>query len=87
MTNPFLALAMKVPAAKLAVGKLAGRIFPGLTMANDLDPEKMSHDPAIVETYEEADKALYFERAILVETLAELRVAQARDPLERRGQW
>ena len=38
---------------------------------------------AIVETYEEADKALYFERAILVETLAELRVAQARDPLLR----
>lgn len=35
----------------------------------------------IVETYNEADKSLYGERAVLVETLTELRLSEARDSL------
>jgi alpha-beta hydrolase superfamily lysophospholipase len=51
VTNPFLAVGMKVPAIKIWAGKILGRIYPGLTMANEIDPSVVSNDQAMVDSY------------------------------------
>ncbi|MFC1609905.1 alpha/beta hydrolase [Myxococcota bacterium] len=51
VTNPFLELAMPVPAPKLWLGKVVGRIWPTLTMKNEIDPAYVSHDQAIIDAY------------------------------------
>ena len=51
VTNPFLDVSMKVPAIKVWAGKILGRIFPGLTMGNEIDPAVISTDPAMVDSY------------------------------------
>ena len=49
VTSPFLALAMSQPAAKLALGRLAARVYPRLTMPSGLAPELLIRDAAMVE--------------------------------------
>lgn len=51
LSSPFLGLAMKVPAAKVAVGKLVSKIFPTLSLKTGLDPAWLSHDQDVVEKY------------------------------------
>lgn len=51
VTNPFLAVAMKVPAIKVWAGKILGRIYPRLTMSNEIDAAFLSNDPAMVDSY------------------------------------
>jgi alpha-beta hydrolase superfamily lysophospholipase len=45
VTSPFLGLKVKVPAIKGAVGRLAGRYAPKLSLPNDLAIEHLTHDP------------------------------------------
>jgi alpha-beta hydrolase superfamily lysophospholipase len=45
LSSPFLALKLKVPAAKRIAGKIMSRIYPSLALANDLRVEDLTHDP------------------------------------------
>ena len=51
LSSPFLGLAMKVPALKVAAGKVVSKIFPTLAMKTGLDPALLSHDQEVVEKY------------------------------------
>ncbi len=51
VTNPFLGLALEVPALKLLLGRVAARLLPTLTLPSGLDPAGVSHDSRIVEAY------------------------------------
>jgi alpha-beta hydrolase superfamily lysophospholipase len=48
---PLLRPRIKVPAWKQAAAKVLPRIAPRLSLANEVDPAVLSHDPAIVEAY------------------------------------
>ena len=47
VTSPFIDVAMKAPAWKLAVAKLLAGPLPGLGMSTGLEPDLLSTDPAI----------------------------------------
>jgi len=51
VTSPFLRLAFEPPALKMIFGKLIDRIFPSLTMPNELDLEALSKDQHEIEAY------------------------------------
>ncbi|MCA0933464.1 alpha/beta hydrolase [Lutimonas saemankumensis] len=51
-TSPFLQLAFDPPKWKLSFGKIMDRIFPSLTMPNDLELDALSKDPKEIEAYE-----------------------------------
>jgi len=50
-TSPFLKLAFKPPAWKLAFGKVIDKIYPSLTMPNELDVQALSKDQQEVDAY------------------------------------
>lgn len=52
ISNPYLALAMEVPAYKRTVAKLAARFLPRLSLPSGLPPEGVSRDPGIVDAYQ-----------------------------------
>ena len=51
VSSPVLAFKVKVPAFKIILGKVMSAIWPGLSMANELDPTKISHDRSVVDAY------------------------------------
>jgi alpha-beta hydrolase superfamily lysophospholipase len=51
VSSPVLAFKVKVPAFKITLGKVMSAIWPGLSMANELDPTKISHDTSVVDAY------------------------------------
>jgi lysophospholipase len=51
VSSPALAFKIKLPAVKIALGKIMSAIWPGLSMANELDPTKISHDKSVVDAY------------------------------------
>ena len=51
ISNPYLGLAMKVPALKLKVADLAAKYAPRLSLPSGIDPKGISHDQAIVDAY------------------------------------
>jgi acylglycerol lipase len=51
VSSPVLAFKVKVPAFKIISGKVMSAIWPGLSMANELDPTKISHDTSVVDAY------------------------------------
>jgi alpha-beta hydrolase superfamily lysophospholipase len=51
LSSPFLGLAMKPPAAKLAVARLASRVVPRLAMSSAIPASDLSHEPAVVAAY------------------------------------
>jgi len=51
LASPFLRLALPVSSAKIAAAKLLSRIAPACDIGNTLPPEKLSHDPRIVQAY------------------------------------
>jgi acylglycerol lipase len=50
-SSPGLGLTVEVPAVKAFVGKVMSSIWPGLSMGNELDASKISHDPDVVKAY------------------------------------
>jgi len=50
-SSPALGMVVKVPAAKKILGAIMSSIWPGLTMANELDAAKISHDDNVVNAY------------------------------------
>jgi alpha-beta hydrolase superfamily lysophospholipase len=50
-TSPWLELAVKAPAWKLAAARLAARLPGALALPTGMDPGGLSHDPAVVKAY------------------------------------
>lgn len=50
-SSPGLGMTMQIPALKAFMGKVMSSIWPGLSMGNDLDASKISHDPDVVKAY------------------------------------
>jgi acylglycerol lipase len=51
VSSPVLAFKIKVPAVKIVLGSVMSAVWPGLSMANELDPTKISHDKSVVDAY------------------------------------
>ena len=51
LSNPAFRPAVKVPAWKLWLGQASSRLVPTLTFGNEVDPELLSRDPAVVAAY------------------------------------
>ncbi len=51
LSSPWLTLAMNPPAVQVAVAKVVNAILPALTQSNQLKPEHLSTDPAVVQAY------------------------------------
>jgi alpha-beta hydrolase superfamily lysophospholipase len=51
VTNPYTALALDPPKAKLLLGKAAAFVAPKLSLPSGLPPEAISRDPTMVEAY------------------------------------
>jgi alpha-beta hydrolase superfamily lysophospholipase len=45
-------MVIEVPAAKKILGSFMSYLWPGLTMGNDLDASKISHDQDVISAYE-----------------------------------
>jgi len=50
-SGPMLGLAMPVPGWKKLLGRVVSAIWPGLAMSNGIQPEMLSHDPAVREAF------------------------------------
>jgi len=50
-SSPGLGLTVEVPAVKALLGRVMSSIWPGLSMGNELDASKISHDPDVVKAY------------------------------------
>lgn len=50
-SSPTLGLAVKVPAIKGGLGKIMSSIWPSLSLSNELDASKISHDEEVVCAY------------------------------------
>lgn len=51
-SSPALGMVVKVPAAKKILGSMMSYLWPSLTLGNELDAGKISHDPDVVSAYE-----------------------------------
>ncbi len=52
ISSPALGMVIEVPAVKKAAGLIMSVVYPGLSMGNELDASKISHDPETVRAYE-----------------------------------
>ena len=50
-SSPALGMAIEVPAGKKILGSIMSYIWPGLTLGNELDATKISHDQNVVSAY------------------------------------
>lgn len=50
-TGSFIKLAFEPPALLLAIGRITRKLMPGFIQHNQVKPEDLSHDPAVVEAY------------------------------------
>jgi alpha-beta hydrolase superfamily lysophospholipase len=51
-TGPWLRLAFEPPPIKILLGRLMNRLYPAFSQPSGLDTAALSHDPAVVATYE-----------------------------------
>lgn len=52
VSSPALGMKVKVPAIKEKLGLFMSKVWPSLTMANELPKDKISHDEEVVRDYE-----------------------------------
>ena len=52
VSSPVLGIKVEVPIIKRALGKVMSSIWPGMTLGNEVDASKISHDKAVVRAYE-----------------------------------
>ncbi|MFC1848850.1 alpha/beta hydrolase [candidate division CSSED10-310 bacterium] len=52
VSSPGLGMKVQVPAVKSFLGKMMSSIWPGLTLGNELDVTKISHDAEVISKYE-----------------------------------
>ena len=63
LSAPLLALSKEVPAIKMWAGRTIAKFAPSFTMANDLVPDELTHDPAMIEAYL-ADPLIFHELTV-----------------------
>lgn len=51
ISAPFFELAFKPPTWKIKFAKILNRVWPSLTLSNELDPMELSHDPLVGKAY------------------------------------
>jgi len=51
-SSPVLGMVIEVPAAKKILGSFMSYLWPSLTMGNELDADKISHDQDVVSAYQ-----------------------------------
>lgn len=51
-SSPALGMILEVPGFKKVLGTVMSSLWPGLTMGNELDATKISHDPDVVRAYQ-----------------------------------
>lgn len=51
-SSPALGMVIEVPAAKKILGSVMSYLWPGLTLGNELDAGKISHDQTVVNAYQ-----------------------------------
>jgi alpha-beta hydrolase superfamily lysophospholipase len=51
VSSPALGMIIEVPMVKKILGNVMSSIWPGLQLANELEPSHISHDPAVVDAY------------------------------------
>jgi len=51
ISSPSLGVAVKVPAVKAVLGKAMSSLWPGLSLNNEIDASKISHDEKVVAAY------------------------------------
>jgi alpha-beta hydrolase superfamily lysophospholipase len=51
-SSPALGMVIEVPAAKKILGSVMSYLWPGLTLGNELDAAKISHDQTVVSAYQ-----------------------------------
>jgi alpha-beta hydrolase superfamily lysophospholipase len=52
VSSPCLGMVIEVPPTKKVLGSFMSRVWPGLTMGNELDAANISRDPSVVSAYE-----------------------------------
>jgi alpha-beta hydrolase superfamily lysophospholipase len=52
VSSPGLGMKVAIPAVKGILGKLMSSLWPGLTLGNELDPTKISHDELVIKAYQ-----------------------------------
>ena len=53
LSSPFLGLALPVPGWKRGLARVLSRLWPTFSLPSGIDPDLLSHDPAIVKAYRE----------------------------------
>jgi lysophospholipase len=83
LSAPLLGLKFEVPVAKRVVGHALSRVFGGLQLDTGLDSALVSHDPRVVEMYNQ-DKLVHGKATarFFTEMLEAIRRAQSRDVLQ-----
>ena len=51
VSSPWLRLSFEPPAYKIALARTLGRLLPGFLQPSGLNPDHLSHDPAVVQAY------------------------------------
>jgi len=51
-SSPALGVAIEIPLVKKVLGSVMSYLWPEMTMGNELDAAKISHDPKVVRSYE-----------------------------------
>ncbi|HEX3697354.1 MAG TPA: alpha/beta hydrolase [Polyangia bacterium] len=75
LATPWLALKLKVPRLKLLLSRLMGRVWPTLTMGNEIRPEEVSRNPEVLAGWKD-DKLIH--HAATPRWFNEVRAAQVR---------
>ncbi|MFH1466808.1 MAG: lysophospholipase [Pseudomonadota bacterium] len=75
LTNPLLGVRVEAPKIKLWAAGLLSRLLPRISLSNELDPQMISRDPAVVKAYTE-DPRVY--STITPRWYTEMRAACAR---------
>lgn len=53
LSNPLLGVRVQAPLVKKLAGRVLSRLWPTLSLGNELDPEQLSRDAAVVKAYRE----------------------------------
>jgi alpha-beta hydrolase superfamily lysophospholipase len=51
VSSPTLGLTATIPVMKSTLGKIMSSIWPGMTLSNEIDAAKLSHDEGVVQAY------------------------------------
>lgn len=87
LSSPFVGLAAPVPEWKKLLGRVASRLYPGLTLPNEIRPEELSSDLAVGRAYmadplvPKVATARWFTEAMAAQELVRRRAGELRLPV------